>query len=1195
MQSPVTTLASATLCCAILALFGTGCADSGPDSGEETVAGAEDALTTCVTLTASADATLANPPMNQNFGAKKVLRAGGKNESLVKFGLGSIPTNAVVESAKLRLYVSDDDACNTRVTVHRATAAWSESTVTFKNFGERFDLDAVGVIHVRSSNVRKSVDLSGLVQSWVSGAQPNHGVLLDTSAENKVTFVSREGGTATQKPALEICYTQPSDHCSPNPCLNGGTCENGASGFTCECPPGYTGPTCATNIDDCSGNPCQNGGFCTDGDNGYTCACTGGFAGANCETNVDDCSPNPCQNGGVCEDGVASFTCHCAPGYTGSSCETLIDNCASEPCQNDGVCTNAVNGYSCTCAPGFTGSNCEIDIDDCTPQSCQNAGTCVDGINAFTCVCPPDFGGPTCGVNLNTCAQAPCLNGGACTNGFGTYTCACLPGFAGANCEIDIDDCAAAPCQNGGVCVDGVNAYTCECAAGFSGTNCEIGRPCEPRADFDRAWQGTDPIAPSSWHVADNWLPAGVPAATEDVWICANARVFPRLDGPATSRDLAVEAGASLDASVHELRAAGNVSADGTIGGSGLLSMTGIAATLKGTVPNLLIVGRTVLAGDAFVLGSATVQQGATLVVGPHRLDVASGVTVRLGNTSGTGLELRNALGHVIIGGNAHWTGAFNQPAASSEGSLTAGTISVRGDFVQDNEGGAASSRVFASTGTRVVFDGTSSQTIRFQTPGRAASRFSAVEIRNASGVELATKAVFSGDLTVVEGTVHGPGPGELVADLVDVVGDHWQVALTELSGIDQALPASLITDILWTGNTTLAGGFALTGNLTVGPGGRLTLNGRSVAVSGDLLVRLSNSAGTGLRLVNAADVLSVGGDATFTVDFNHSSATSNGNFTAGELRISGDFIQTNGGGAIPPFAFVSTGTTVVFEGSAAHNVSFTHAGASGSRFHHVEIRDGTVVGPGPVFISGNVLDSAGNRWRVAETSFTGSNPSLADMVTNATFVGSAVLADGFTLNGNLTVVTSAALRLNGNTVAVTGNLLVLLGNTLGSGLIMTNPLDTLVCNGNATFTVAFNHSAATSLGSLTAGVLRLGGTFVQSSQGGAATSASFVSTGTQVHFVGAAPQTASFTGAPSRFHAIEIAPTSLLSLATNAQAAADVDVAGTLSVPAPLSFAIGGELHLLPGSTLANSGTITVPTCTIEPGSTITGANPCP
>nr|XP_006824069.1 PREDICTED: deleted in malignant brain tumors 1 protein-like [Saccoglossus kowalevskii] len=43
----------------------------------------------------------------------------------------------------------------------------------------------------------------------------------------------------------------------------------------------YTGVTC--DIDDCKPNPCQNGGLCEEGLNNYTCHCVGSFMGRQCE------------------------------------------------------------------------------------------------------------------------------------------------------------------------------------------------------------------------------------------------------------------------------------------------------------------------------------------------------------------------------------------------------------------------------------------------------------------------------------------------------------------------------------------------------------------------------------------------------------------------------------------------------------------------------------------------------------------------------------------------------------------------------------------------------------------------------------------------------------------------------------------------------------------------------------------------
>ncbi|XP_062621823.1 MAM and LDL-receptor class A domain-containing protein 2-like [Saccostrea cucullata] len=78
--------------------------------------------------------------------------------------------------------------------------------------------------------------------------------------------------------------------CNPNPCKNGGTCQesNSYTGtgteFKCTCPERYTGEVC--EIDVCFNNGCQNGGSCVADKNnirGYNCSCIKGFLGEKCE------------------------------------------------------------------------------------------------------------------------------------------------------------------------------------------------------------------------------------------------------------------------------------------------------------------------------------------------------------------------------------------------------------------------------------------------------------------------------------------------------------------------------------------------------------------------------------------------------------------------------------------------------------------------------------------------------------------------------------------------------------------------------------------------------------------------------------------------------------------------------------------------------------------------------------------------
>ncbi len=463
----------------------------GPDIDREgDVAAARQALTTCVTIQRGTfgsveDATIANGVTFPGWSAS-TLNVGGQAEALIRFDLSAIPAGVVVSSATLSL-TTTSIVSGAPLWARYATAPWSEATVTFASFNQQASNKVSGSMTPTALNTVQTMSLkTSTVQGWVDGTLPNYGLLLETMitqppAFKQTLFVSSESPTVALRPSLQVCYMTPDDHCTPSPCQNGGTCVNDFNGYTCTCPPGYTGVDCQINIDDCAGNPCQNGGACADGINGYTCNCAPGFTGAQCQTDIDDCAPNPCQNGGVCSDQVNGYSCACPPGYSGAQCQTNIDDCAGNPCQNGGACADGINGYTCNCPAGFTGAQCQINVDDCPGNACQNGSVCVDGINGYTCSCAPGFTGTFCQTNINDCVGSPCQNGGACVDGINSYTCNCAPGFSGANCQINVNDCSPNPCQNGGACVDGINSYTCSCAPGFSGANCQTNiNDCSP-------------------------------------------------------------------------------------------------------------------------------------------------------------------------------------------------------------------------------------------------------------------------------------------------------------------------------------------------------------------------------------------------------------------------------------------------------------------------------------------------------------------------------------------------------------------------------------------------------------------------------------------------------------------------------------------------------------------------------------------
>ncbi|XP_006904517.2 protein crumbs homolog 1 [Pteropus alecto] len=84
------------------------------------------------------------------------------------------------------------------------------------------------------------------------------------------------------------------DECSSNPCHNGGTCENLPGNYTCHCPfdhqsrTFYGGRDCSDILLGCTHRQCLNNGLCVphfqNGQHGFSCLCPPGYTGSLCET-----------------------------------------------------------------------------------------------------------------------------------------------------------------------------------------------------------------------------------------------------------------------------------------------------------------------------------------------------------------------------------------------------------------------------------------------------------------------------------------------------------------------------------------------------------------------------------------------------------------------------------------------------------------------------------------------------------------------------------------------------------------------------------------------------------------------------------------------------------------------------------------------------------------------------------------------
>lgn len=163
------------------------------------------------TLTAVADATILEGYPGVNAGTTSDMWAGYDDgalsppgrivRSLIRFDLSGIPSNATVQSARLRVYYAGYRDYPNRVrtiTAYRIVGDWTESGVTWNN--KPSPGTAYGSVAINSDQNWgwRELDVGALVQGWINGTIPNQGVMLrgpeisgtDSSFR---TFSTREG------------------------------------------------------------------------------------------------------------------------------------------------------------------------------------------------------------------------------------------------------------------------------------------------------------------------------------------------------------------------------------------------------------------------------------------------------------------------------------------------------------------------------------------------------------------------------------------------------------------------------------------------------------------------------------------------------------------------------------------------------------------------------------------------------------------------------------------------------------------------------------------------------------------------------------------------------------------------------------------------------------------------------------------
>jgi len=223
----------------------------------EPVSHTMEAATGCVTFQRGVNGTVHDTELQLgspdiNYGAAGTMAAGANGsianpgatrfQSLLYFDLSSIPgVGITVEQATLTL---TEDSLNTAspVSLYRVTnpptssctggvcpgAGWSETVVTWNTFGGcavgtatcgnpgAYDHTTVWSTFTSTNTTQiKNIDVSSLVQAWLTGTYPNHGFLIDETplTANHSTFMPTSESTTRQfRPKLLVCYSSDAGH-----------------------------------------------------------------------------------------------------------------------------------------------------------------------------------------------------------------------------------------------------------------------------------------------------------------------------------------------------------------------------------------------------------------------------------------------------------------------------------------------------------------------------------------------------------------------------------------------------------------------------------------------------------------------------------------------------------------------------------------------------------------------------------------------------------------------------------------------------------------------------------------------------------------------------------------------------------------------------------------------------------------------
>lgn len=155
----------------------------------------------------------------ENFNDDKLLigkQGEARMRTFIQFDLSSVPNNAVVTNAILRLYQYDLWGTGSfRIGAHRITQDWKEDTITFNNKPEAFTQaeHTINITTKPGDGKWRDWHIGNLVQGWLDGSIENYGILLKAVDEATIntfaSFRASEYSNPGERPKLVIHYYIP--------------------------------------------------------------------------------------------------------------------------------------------------------------------------------------------------------------------------------------------------------------------------------------------------------------------------------------------------------------------------------------------------------------------------------------------------------------------------------------------------------------------------------------------------------------------------------------------------------------------------------------------------------------------------------------------------------------------------------------------------------------------------------------------------------------------------------------------------------------------------------------------------------------------------------------------------------------------------------------------------------------------------